>query len=256
MNLKNKVAIVTGAANGIGAAIAEILAKYNAKIILADIVEAVETRKHIFDLGGHAKCVVLDVTDRNSILNCIEECYMEYGKIDILANNAGIYNNGHCLTYTEEQWDKLMDIDLKGAFFMAQAVAKKMAENGGGRIINTSSQAGKSPEFSNIAYCIAKRGIVAMTQVMAMELAEYGINVNAICPGYTETPLLLESYDQKSKAYGKSIEDVKRDMFAEVPLKRPAKPEEIGELVAFLSDDVSAYITGESIIINGGKMME
>lgn len=256
MNLHGRVALVTGAANGIGRAIALSLASYGAQVALADVVKAEESERLIEEMGGKAFSVHLDVTDTQSINACVEEVAAKCQKIDILANNAGIYNNGHCLKYTEKQWELLMNIDLKGAFFVAQAVANHMAENGGGRIVNTSSQAGKSPEYSNVGYCIAKRGIVAMTQVMAMELADYGINVNAVCPGYTETALLKNSYREKSEAYGKPVDVVIREMFEEVPLKRPAQPSEIGELVAFLASDSAAYITGESILINGGKMME
>jgi NAD(P)-dependent dehydrogenase (short-subunit alcohol dehydrogenase family) len=251
-----KKVLVTGAAKGIGQAVALSMAKYGAKIIAADIVTCGETIRKIEMAGGDASAVVLDVTDTRGFDESMQEITEIFVGLDVLINNAGIYNNGVVLEYSEKLWDQLMNVNLKGAFFLAQAVAKYMSENGGGKIINIASQAGKFPEFSNVGYCISKAGVIMMTQIMALELAKYNIFVNAVCPGYTETDLLRNSYKDKSNAYNMTIEETKQEMFAAVPLKRPAQPEEIGELVSFLASDRANYIDGESVLINGGTFME
>lgn len=257
MKLTGKVALVTGAGNGIGQAVAIVLARHGAHVALADIVESTQTAALIAEEKGKASIFQIDVTKSESIDACITSVAEQCGGIDILMNNAGIFNNGPVLEYNEKQWDLLMSINLKGAFFVAQRVAQEMVKSGKpGCIVNTSSQAGKTPESLNVGYCVSKSGLISITQVMAMELAQNGIRVNAVCPGYTDTVLFQKVLHDRSDVEKKTIAQVEEELFREVPLKRACKPEEIGELVAFLCSDAAAYITGESILINGGKYME
>jgi len=248
MQLKDKIAIVTGARRGMGRTHALVLAKEGAKVVVSDI--SLEDCEKVVDeiksSGGQAIAVKCDVTKKQEIEKMVKETLDKFGKIDILVNNAGIAEFKAFLEMTEEEWDKTLDINLKGYFLCAQACAKEMAKQKSGAIVNIASvamgQVGIG--FPNIAhYCASKGGIVGMTEALAVELAPYNIRVNAVAPGLIETSM---------------IDTVKEDpkgmeaMLARVPMHRVGKPEEVSELVLFLASDKSSYMTGSVVVIDGG----
>lgn len=248
MDLKGKVAIITGARRGMGKSHALTLAKAGAKAVVSDISldDCQKVVEEIEREGEEALAVKCDVTKKEEVDEMVKKTIEKWGKIDILVNNAGIIQFKPFLELTEEDWDKTLDINLKGYFLCAQACVKEMAKQKSGIIINIASvamgQVGIG--FPNSAhYCASKGGIVGMTEALAVELAPYNIRVNAISPGMIETPM---------------IDPIKKDpktmeaMLAKVPMHRVGQPQEVSNLVLFLASDQSSYITGSNIIIDGG----
>jgi 3-oxoacyl-[acyl-carrier protein] reductase len=247
-DLKGKVAIITGAAKGMGKAHSLVLSKAGAKIVLADISQqecqlvADEIRKN----KGEAIAVKCDVSKKAEIDNLVSEALKKFGKIDILVNNAGIYPFEPFLQMSEQNFEKVIDINLKGYFLMAQACAKEMVKNKSGAIVNISSiamgQVGVG--FAGLThYCASKGGIIAMAQAMALELAPMGIRVNNIAPGAIDTP----------GASTTSMTDEQRAaMLAPIPMKRQGRAEEIANAVLFLASDESSYMTGSTMVVDGG----
>lgn len=259
-NLNGKVAIITGARRGMGRSHAITLAKAGAKAVVADIsLEDCEiVADEIKKAGGEAMAVKCDVSKKAEVDEMVKKTVEKFGKIDILVNNAGICQFKPFLELTEEDWDRTLDINLKGYFLCAQAAAKEMvkqktparnashSEAGGGVIINVASiamgQVGVG--FSTLAhYCASKGGIVGMTETMALELASFNIRVNAISPGAIDTPMVdpLKSNEKTMEA-----------TLMRVPLHRMGKPEEVSNLVLFLASDSSSYMTGSTVVIDGG----
>lgn len=241
--LKDKVAIVTGAAKGMGKAHALKLAQAGAKVAVCDIdiqgCQAVVDE--IKKMGVDALAVKCDVSKKNEIDSVISETLKDFGKIDILVNNAGIYPFKPFLELSEQDFMKVIDINLKGYFLMAQTAAKEMAKTGGGSIINIASVAA-SKGFAGLAhYCASKGGIVAMSKVMALELAPLKIRVNCIAPGAIDVGSGIEM-DEKSR----------QAMLAPIPMKRQGMPEEISSAVLFLASDESSYMTGSVMVVDGG----
>ena len=248
MDLFGKVAIVTGARRGMGRTHALILAKAGAKVVVADIsqedcqkvVEEIEKKK------GQALAVKCDVSKKEEVDKMVGAAVKKWGKVDILVNNAGIAQFVPFLKMTEEEWDKTLDINLKGYFLCAQAAAKEMAKQKAGVIVNIASVAmgQQGVGFPNLAhYCATKGGIVGMTEALAVELAPYNIRVNAISPGLIETPMIDPIKQDKKSMEG---------LLVRVPLHRVGKPEEVSNLVLFLASDSSSYITGSTVVIDGG----
>jgi len=248
MELKNKVAIITGARRGMGKSHALTLAKAGAKVVVADIskedceIVVEEIKKN----GGEAIAVKCDVIKKEDIDNMVKAAVGKWGKVDILVNNAGICQFKPFLELTEEEWDRTINVNLRGYFLCAQACAKEMAKQKAGVIVNIASvamgQVGIG--FPNLAhYCASKGGIVGMTEAMALELAPYNIRVNAISPGMIETPMI-----EAVKSDPKTMEA----MLAQVPMHRVGKPEEVSNLVLFLASDQSSYVTGSTVVIDGG----
>jgi len=258
MDLKNKVAIVTGASQGIGKAVALVLAKYGANIVAADIktdgiTQVVEKTKL---LGRRGLAVTMDVSNKEQVNTAVRKATEEFGEIDILVNCAGIIASSLVVDLKEDIWDKIMDVNAKGVFLVSQAVAKEMIKNSiKGKIVNISSIAAKVGEAGNGPYCASKAAVSMLTQVLALELAPYGINVNAICPGHTDTEMMQQVFQKRGPIEGFTPEQYKGKLILDIPLKRMAKPEEIGELVAFLVSDKSEYVTGVAITIAGGKLL-
>jgi NAD(P)-dependent dehydrogenase (short-subunit alcohol dehydrogenase family) len=248
MNLKGKVAIVTGARRGMGKSHAIALAKAGAKVVVSDI--SLEDCQKVVDeikkKKGEAIAIKCDVTKKEEVDEMVRKTIEKWGKIDILVNNAGICDFKPFLEMTEKDWDRTININLKGYFLCAQAVAKEMVKRKSGSIINIASiamgQTGVGfPALTH--YCASKGGIVAMTEAMALELAPYNIRVNAISPGAIETPMI-----DPLKADPKTIEGI----LARIPLHRVGKPEEVSNLVLFLASDASSYMTGSDVVIDGG----
>jgi len=247
-NLKNKIALITGAKQGMGKSHAVALAKQGAKVVVTDINQA-DCQKVVDEIknsGGEAIAFKLDVSNKSEVDSVVSEIVKKFGQLDILINNAGIVQFKPFLELSEEDWDRTIDINLKGEFLCAQAAAKVMKEQGGGTIINIASVAmgQQGVGMPNIAhYCASKGGIAAMTEALAVELAPFNIRVNAIAPGMIETPMI-----EAVKSDPKTLETI----LQRVPLKRAGRPEEVSELVAFLASDSSSYMTGAVVVIDGG----
>ncbi len=247
-NLKNKVALVTGARRGMGKSHAIALAKQGAKVVVTDINQA-DCQKvvdEIKNFGGEAMAFKLDVSDKSEVDSVVAEIVNKFGRLDILINNAGICQFKPFLELSEEDWDRTIDINLKGEFLCAQAAAKVMKEQKGGVIVNIASVAmgQQGIGMPNIAhYCASKGGIAAMTEALAAELAPLNIRVNGIAPGMIETPMI-----DVVKSDPKTLEA----MLQRVPLKRVGRPEEVSELVVFLASGSSSYMTGAVVVIDGG----
>jgi len=248
LELKDKVAIITGARRGMGKSHALKLAKVGAKVVVSDIsqeecqlvVDEIKKEK------GEAIAVKCDATKKEEVDNMIKAAVDKWGKVDILVNNAGICQFKPFLELTEEEWDRTLNINLKGYFLCAQAAAKEMAKQKSGVIINIASVAmgQQGIGFPNIVhYCASKGGIVGMTEALAVELAPYNIRVNAISPGMIETPM-IDPVKQDPK--------IMEAMLARVPMRRVGKPEEVSNLVLFLASDASSYMTGSTVVIDGG----
>lgn len=247
-DLKDKVAIITGARRGMGRADALALAKEGAKVAVSDISLA-ECEKVVAEIekdGGEAMAIECDVSQKADVEKMVAEVVKRWGKIDILVNNAGICEFKPFLDLTENDWDKTLDINLKGYFLCAQAVAKEMQKQKSGAIVNIASVAmgQQGIGFPGIAhYCASKGGIVALTESIASELAPLGIRVNAISPGAIDTPMASSV---------KGDPQVLAGTLAKIPLKRLGKAEEIANTVKFLVSDDSSYITGATIVVDGG----
>ena len=248
MELKNKVAIITGARRGMGRSHALILARAGAKVVVSDISleDCQKVVKEIEKGKGQALAVKCDVTKKKEVEEMVRKTVEKFGKVDILVNNAGITQFVPFLEMTEEEWDRTLDINLKGYFLCAQAVTKEMVKQKSGVIINISSVAmgQQGIGLPTIAhYCASKGGIVGMTEALAVELAPFNIRVNAISPGMIETPMI-----DPLKQDPKTMEA----MLARVPMHRVGKPEEVSNLVLFLASNESSYMTGSTVVIDGG----
>ncbi len=242
--LDNKVAIVTGAARGIGNAIALALADAGANIVITDIKipESIQTTIDRIQAGGK-KCAVYqsDVTDATSVKNVVEKVVAEFGRIDILVNNAGITRDGLLLRMSEEDWDMVINVNLRGTFNMTKAAIHQMMSQRSGKIINIASVVGITGNAGQANYSASKAGVIGFTKSMAKELASRNIQVNAIAPGYIET----EMTSKLTEAQRKAITDF-------IPLKRTGKPEEVAEMVVFFASPGSDYMTGQVICVDGG----
>jgi NAD(P)-dependent dehydrogenase (short-subunit alcohol dehydrogenase family) len=245
MRLKDKTAIVTGGGSGIGQAIALAYAGEGADIVIADvnIKGAQATVDGVTAAGRRGLAVETDVSDLGAIQAMVDAARKEFGKIDILVNVAGVMSACAVLDTSEEQWDRVLDVNLKGTFFCLQAVARVMVEQGFGTILNTTSILGRNARAKRSAYCASKAGIILVTQAAAMELGPKGIRVNAIAPGSIETPLVLSALI--------SPEDQARKV-ARIPLLRRGDPVDLAGPAIFLASDEAAYVTGEIVTVDGG----
>ena len=246
MTLENKIALVTGAGQGIGKATALMLAEEGADIIVNDIaVKAAEaTAGEIEKLGRKTLVHAANVAVRQQVAEMFALIETEFGRIDILVNNAGITRDGFLLNLTEEEWDLVMDVNLKGVFNCTQLAARMMSEQNAGRIVNLSSATAQMGNIGQVNYAASKGGVISVTKTLARELAQYNINVNAVAPGFIETPMTDPVPDKVKKQFVNSI-----------PLKRMGKPQDVARVIKFLVTDDSAYITGQTIACNGGLFM-
>lgn len=245
--LENKVALVTGASRGIGREIALTLAGYGAAVIVnynGSKERADEVVEMITAAGGRAVAVQADVASAEGVSGLFEEALQSFGRVDILVNNAGITKDNLILKMSEEEYDAVMDTNLKGAFLCMKQAAKLMLKQKGGRIINISSISGIIGNAGQANYCAAKAGMIGMTKALARELGSRGITVNAVAPGFIETEMT-----------DKLPEQIKAGMLAQIPLKRAGAVKDIAEAVAFLASERASYITGQTLQVNGGMDM-
>jgi len=245
-DLKNKVALVTGAKRGMGRAHALALAAQGAKVVVTDRVgeECAPVVEEIKSKGGEAICLKMDVSNKAEVDGAFDEAIKQFGRLDILINNAGIFLPKPALEMSEEEWDRTLNINLKGEFLCAQRAAKEMSKNSRGRIINIASIAsgGVGIGFEGAAhYAASKGGIIGMTETLAIEFAPLGITVNAVAPGAIDTPMI-----------GEVTEEFLSEIKLRVPLKRIGKPEEVSAAVVFLASDEASYITGATFYVDGG----
>jgi NAD(P)-dependent dehydrogenase (short-subunit alcohol dehydrogenase family) len=249
IDLRGRRALVTGAQQGIGAGIAMTLAKAGASVAinyLDDETAATKLALAVRDMGGHAVLVQGDVGTPSGARAIVAAADSALAGIDILVNNAGVFPRVAMADMTESDWDFVMNINLKGGFFTAQAAAKLMIERGvRGTIINLASQAIRGSSPRGVHYAASKGGVVSMTRAMALELAPFGIRVNAIAPGLTDTA---------QPRYGSSEAEL-AEMAAAIPVGRMALPGDIAGMAAFLASDLSAFMTGQTVHINGGTYM-
>jgi 3-oxoacyl-[acyl-carrier protein] reductase len=246
LDLTGKVALVTGAAQGIGKAVAMLLAQRGADIILSDInlEKAEETSKEIATLGPRAMAIRANVAVVEEVETMVQSIIERFGQIHILVNNAGIARDKLLLRMTEEDWDLVLDINLKGTFNCTKAVIRYMSKQRYGKIVNIASVVGEMGNAGQANYSASKAGVIGLTKTVAREFASRGINVNAIAPGYIVTPM-TEVLPEKAK------EDLKRM----IPMERLGQPEDVAQAALFLVSEASNYITGQVINVNGGIYM-
>ncbi|MDD3532100.1 MAG: 3-oxoacyl-ACP reductase FabG [Candidatus Shapirobacteria bacterium] len=248
-DLTGKIALVTGASRGIGQGIALCLAKQGADVAVnyhSSADQAQEVVKKIEDLGQKSIAVRADVSKSDQVKAMVEKTVQEFGRLDILVNNAGVLNYKTLDQMTEEDWDWVIDTNLKGQFLCVKAAAPLMEKNGWGRIINIASVAsgGVGVGYPALAhYCASKGGVVALTEGLAVELGVKGITVNAIAPGAVETDMAKGVTED---------EQVKQGLLARLPIKRIGQPEDIGAAAVFLASDEASYLTGSVIYVDGG----
>ncbi|MCO5196647.1 MAG: SDR family oxidoreductase [Anaerolineae bacterium] len=248
--LRERVAIVTGAGQGIGAAIAHTLAAAGARIAVNDINpdKAERIAQAIRDDGGDAVSISADIANKFQCVHLIETTRAEWDRLDILVNNAAVEPAGSILTFDEWDWQRCIDVNLKGVFFMSQLCGRVMKDAGGGVIVNIASTAGvEKPLANRAAYCASKAGVVGFARECAREFAAYGIRVNTVLPGIVDTPMTqrMGADDPEKRAEWEKL----------VPLGRLGSAEEIAQTVLFLASDASSYLTGSTITVDGGMVM-
>jgi 3-oxoacyl-[acyl-carrier protein] reductase len=244
-DFSDKVVVVTGAANGIGAACARLFSSSGARLALWDI-DAAAAQALAAELGNDAKAIRCNVASRSEVEAATATTLAAFARIDVLVNNAGIFRNVDFLDHSEDDWDAVIGVNLKGAFLVGQAIAREMARSGGGAIVNMSSVNAVMAIPTLSSYNASKGGIDQLTRAMALSLVDRGIRVNAVAPGTIATELarkaVLSSAEAKEKILGRT------------PLRRLGEPSEIASVCAFLASDAASYITGEIVVVDGGRL--
>ncbi|NLM10134.1 MAG: sorbitol-6-phosphate dehydrogenase [Clostridiaceae bacterium] len=253
--LEGKVAIVTGAAQGLGEALARRLDKEGCKVVVADI--NYEKAKEVADSLTNAIAFEVDVTDEEQVDAMVKAAVDTYGTLDILVSNAAILIAMPTTEFPLDKWKKMMDVNITGYFLCARAAARVMAENRKGTIIQINSKSGKKGSYKNAAYATSKFAGIGLTQSLALEMAEYGVRVNAICPGnLLDSPLWVNSlYKQYARNQGITEEEVRQKYLNQVPMKRGCTYDDVANVMVFLASDQSSYMTGQAINVTGGQEM-
>lgn len=243
-----KVAFVTGAASGIGRATALAFAREGARVAVVDVTEDAnqETARMIEDLGGQALAVTCDVSKADDVRQAIDATVEAFDRLDVAFNNAGVE---HAPTPTdeigEELWNRVLDIDLRGAFLCMKYEVPRILESGGGAIVNTSSGAGVTGIAGQAAYCAAKYGIIGLTKAAALDYAGQNLRVNAVCPGYVDTAMM--------ERFTGGTDEGRQKVASEEPVGRPAQPEEIADAVLWLCSDEASFVVGHAMVVDGGQ---
>ena len=245
-SLSDKIAIVTGASRGIGKVIAEVFADSGAHVVcVARSGDAIKTLSEDIKAKGcsasHSTC---DVSNGESFTALINDAVKSYGKLDVLVNNAGITQDALLMRMSDEQWDTVLNINLKGAFYGMKAAIRPMMKNRGGRIINVSSIVGLTGNAGQSNYAASKAGLIGLTQSISKEVASRGITVNCIAPGWIQTDMTNEL-----------SEEAKQEFISRIPAKRIGTPEDIANAALFLASDEASYITGQTITVDGGRVI-
>jgi 3-oxoacyl-[acyl-carrier protein] reductase len=245
-DLQGRIALVTGASQGIGRACALELARAGATVALAarNETKLAAVAAEIEAAGGQAAVFALDVASEESIKTGVKAVIERFGKVEILVNNAGITRDGLMLRMKKADWDDVLGTNLTGAFLLTQALLSPMLKNRWGRVVNISSVVGRTGQAGQVNYAASKAGLIGLTRSMAREVASRGITVNAVAPGYIETPMTAV-LDEKQRAA----------MMSQIPLGRPGTDQDIAQAVAFLASDAAGYITGHVLDVNGGMFM-
>ncbi len=247
MRLEDRVALVTGAGSGIGRVTAHALAEAGADVIVTELPDkldrARETVAEVEAMGRAALALPLDVRDAASVAALVPAALDRFAHVDVLVNNAGVQIPRSALEVSENDWDAVVDVNLRGAFFVAQAVGRAMTDAGSGAIVNIASQMGLVGYYKRAAYCSAKAGLVNLTRVLALEWAPRGVRVNAVAPTFVRTPLTASTFADPELA-----EDIPR----RIPLGRLAQPEDVAAAVVFLASPAAAMITGHTLPVDGG----
>ncbi len=257
MTLDGKVALVTGASRGIGRRIALDLAREGADVALAArTVEDLErVAEEVNELGGGSLVVNCDVTDAERVAALPEEVTAGLGGVEILVNNAGVAESHKFIGHPDELWHRALAVNLTGTYYMCKAFVPGMVERGSGRVINIASTAAKVGGAYIAAYAASKHGVLGLTRSLAVELAQDGVTVNAICPGYVDTPMTDRAVDNIVEKTGRSAEEAQRVLERTSPQARLIRPEEVSAFVLLLADEMAAGVTGQAINIDGGAVM-
>lgn len=258
MRLKDKVSIVTGSGRGIGRGIALQFAKEGSNIVVADVKEdlARRTTEEIEAVGRQALPLKVDVRVNSEVDAVVNETLKKFGRVDVLVNVAGVLTVAPIVELSEEDWDFIMEVNIKGTFLCSRAVARQMIKQGsGGKIICISSNGGKSGFPFEAHYCASKHAVIGFVRSLALELASHKINVNAICPGYIVTDMHMFEATVWAKWMGKTVEQVRAESLATIPWGRFGTPEDIAKVAVFLASEDSEYMTGQALNVTGGNEM-
>ncbi len=251
MQLKDKVALITGGASGIGRATALLFAQEGAAVAVVDIDEEAgeAVAQEIVESGGRAIFIRCDVTNAEDCRNAVQRTLDEFGRLDILFNNAGIIRRASVVETTEEEWDRVMAVNVKSVFLCSKYAIPVMTETGGGVIVNTASGWGLVGGKDAASYCASKAAVVNLTRAMAIDHGPQNIRVNAVCPGDTATAMLRS----EARQLGARAEEFFKEA-ANRPLRRVGTPEEIARAVLFLASDASSFVTGTALVVDGGGL--
>jgi NAD(P)-dependent dehydrogenase (short-subunit alcohol dehydrogenase family) len=255
--LSGKIALITGAASGMGRAMAKGFAEEGAHVVIADLnLEGAQAAAaEIVDAGGAASAYALNVADETQSKELVEMIVREHGSLDILVNNAGVGLIKAVWDTTPAEWDRIFNVNVRGLFFLTQAACEPMRAQKSGKILNMASVAGRRGEALVTAYCASKATVISITQSVALAMAPYGVNVNAMAPGIVDTPYWKEVDKQFGEITGKSEGETFRDAAAGIPLGRTSVPADVVPLAIFLAGPGSDYITGQTYNVEGGAVM-
>jgi cyclopentanol dehydrogenase len=252
--LSGKVVLITGAAVGIGRSTALLLADQGASLVVADVNEKMgeQTVREASNRGSDAIFVKADISNTADISRLVSEALGRFGKIDALINNAGTVLIADMEDTEEKEFDRVVEVNYKGAFFCSKAIIPVMKKQGGGVIVNIASVSAHIGQPKHVAYAGTKGAVLSMTRAMAVELAPYNIRVNSVSPGAVDTPMLRSDMERQSKVRGLPLEEVRKEFSSESLMNRISDPEEIASVVAFLCSDKSSYMTGADVLVDGG----